>query len=139
MITCVFCQIVAKKEPARVVFEDKLCLAFLDKYPKSRGHLQLIPKIHYRWIYEMPNMGEFFTAAGRLIRGIIPILGADHVTIATFGHEIEHAHVWIVPHYLSKVRIQEFMRPSEINQNKELAEMLQQALLKEVLETNGNS
>jgi len=104
---CVFCDIVAKRVPAHIVYEDKDTLAFLDKYPHTRGHLQLIPKIHYSWIYEIPNLGSFFVTAGRIIRGIIPILKADHVTLTTFGHQIDHAHLWIVPQYKTYSKITE--------------------------------
>ena len=107
MSTCIFCQIIAKEIPAHIVYEDELVIAFLDKYPQTRGHLQLVPKKHYRWIYEMPEIGTFFETAQKIIRGIIPVLGADHVTIATFGYQVEHAHLWIVPQYKKKVDLKE--------------------------------
>ena len=104
---CIFCKIVSKQEPADIVYEDDLCLAFLDKFPQTRGHIQLIPKKHYRWIYQVPEMGQLFVTAQRLIRAIIPALGADHVTLATLGREIEHAHIWIVPQYKTEVALKE--------------------------------
>ncbi len=99
MDECIFCKIVAKIAPAYIVYEDTDYLAFLDKFPQSRGHLQFIPKKHYQWLYEIPEMGEFFTVAGHIIRVIIPALGVDHVTIASFGRQVAHAHLWIVPQY----------------------------------------
>lgn len=107
MSSCTFCHIVEKKEPAHIVYEDINYLAFLDTYPQSRGHLQLIPKTHYQWIYEIPEIGQFFSVAGRIIRAIIPALGADHVTIATFGRQVAHAHLWIVPQYRDTQTIKE--------------------------------
>lgn len=99
MNTCIFCHIVFRQVPAFIVYEDTDYLAFLDKFPQTRGHLQLIPKTHVRWVYDIPNIGQFFTVVGRIIHVIIPVLGATHVTIGTFGREIEHAHLWIVPQY----------------------------------------
>lgn len=99
MSSCVFCQIVSHEAHAFIVYEDADYLAFLDKYPQSRGHLQLIPKTHYQWVYDIPEIGQFFTVAGRIIRAIIPALGADHATIASFGRQVTHAHLWIVPQY----------------------------------------
>ncbi len=69
--------------------------------------MQLIPKMHYRWVWEIPDMGNFFSVAGRIIRAIIPALGASHVTIASFGQEVAHAHLWIVPQYHSARTIEE--------------------------------
>lgn len=102
MDTCIFCQITEKESPAYIIYEDDQSIAFLDKYPKTRGHLQLIPKTHYRWIYDIPDIGRFFTTAQTLIRDIIPRLGAHHVTLSTFGGEVAHAHLWIVPQYHGK-------------------------------------
>lgn len=133
MTDCGFCAIVAKKERAHIVYEDNLCLAFLDKYPQSRGHLQLIPKKHYRWIWEAPDMGEIFSIARRIIRAIIPVLGADHVTITTFGRQITHAHIWIVPQYAREVGVRESDRSeSDESDPKFLAASMRDAIIKEV-------
>ncbi len=70
---CVFCRIVTHQEEANIIYEDELCMAFLDKYPQTRGHLQLIPKKHYKWIYDIPEFGKFFVIAKALIR-VIPLL-----------------------------------------------------------------
>jgi len=130
---CVFCQIARKEVPAYFLFEDPICIAFLDKYPQTRGHLQLIPKKHYRWVYEMPDMGKLFTTAGNIIRAIIPVLGASHVTLATFGHEVKHAHVWIVPQYSREVHVEERQKSRLHTQTQaELARILSQAIQKEV-------
>lgn len=99
MDDCVFCKIAEKKAPAHIVYEDADHVAFLDKFPHTLGHLQLIPKKHYRWVWDIPHIGSFFTVAQTIIRAIIPVLGADHVTIATRGDEVQHAHLWIVPQY----------------------------------------
>lgn len=99
---CIFCAIANHEAPAGIVYEDNICIAFTDIHPRTRGHIQLVPKLHYRWIYDMPDMDKLFSVAQTMIRAIIPVLGADHVLIGTFGHEIHHAHVWIVPQYRKK-------------------------------------
>lgn len=120
MQSCIFCQIVFHKAPAFIVYEDADYLAFLDTYPQSRGHLQLIPKTHVRWIWEIPDMGTFFTVAGRIIRAIIPALGASHVKIAAIGDEVAHAHLWIVPDYQHNQR--------QYQSKEEVARILKNAL-----------
>lgn len=127
MVSCVFCRIVQGKEPAYIVYEDSAAVAFLDKYPQSRGHLQLVPKKHYHWIYELPDIGSFFRVAQKIIHGIIPVLGADHVTVATFGREVAHAHLWIVPQYKKTVQIVEGVG-RKVDLQKELAALLKRAL-----------
>lgn len=123
MSDCIFCRIINHELSAHVVYEDKSTIAFLDKYPKTRGHLQLVPKQHARWIYDIPDIGSFFVTAQKIIRGIIPVLEADHVRIATFGDEVFHAHLWIIPYYKEASR-----EHFEANSPSELAQLLQSAL-----------
>lgn len=133
MSDCIFCRIIRKDAPAQVVFESENYIAFLDKHPKTRGHLQLLPKKHVTWIYELPDIGNFFITAQRIIHAIIPALGADHVTIATFGHEIAHAHLWIVPQYNRSERIVTEGHDRQGGKKKEdLTIMLRNILTKEV-------
>lgn len=129
---CVFCRIVKGSEPAYTVWQNDLYLAFLDKYPRTRGHMQLIPKTHYRFVYDIPDMGGIFAVAQKIIRVIIPVLGASHVTLGAFGHEVHHAHIWIVPQYGSNVKLEEGMRPRTTDDQALLARKLSEHLSKEV-------
>ncbi|MEX0885675.1 MAG: HIT family protein [Phycisphaeraceae bacterium] len=52
---CVFCRIVAGEIPAHRVHEDDHVLAFLDVAPLSRGHVLIIPRVHYARLDEMPE------------------------------------------------------------------------------------
>ena len=45
-MSCVFCDIVDKKIPAKVVYEDENYMAFHDIAPKMKTHLLIIPKKH---------------------------------------------------------------------------------------------
>lgn len=46
MSDCIFCKIIDKKIPARVVYEDELTLAFEDVNPQAPVHTLVIPKKH---------------------------------------------------------------------------------------------
>ena len=43
---CIFCKIVAKKIPSKIVFEDEEVFAFQDINPWAPVHFLLIPKMH---------------------------------------------------------------------------------------------
>ena len=47
MSDCVFCKIVAGEIPAKVVYEDDVCMAFDDLEPEAPVHTLLIPKQHF--------------------------------------------------------------------------------------------
>lgn len=44
---CVFCQIVAQKIPAHIIWEDETHLAFLSIFPNTNGFTIVIPKKHF--------------------------------------------------------------------------------------------
>ena len=44
---CVFCQIVAKKIPAHIIWENETHLAFLSIFPNTNGFTVVIPKKHF--------------------------------------------------------------------------------------------
>jgi len=98
MNTCIFCKIVNGEIPAHKVYEDDNFLAFLDIHPQSAGHTQVIPKKHYRWVWDLPNVGEYFEVAQKIALAQKKAFGTDIVWSKIMGDEIEHAHIWIFPH-----------------------------------------
>lgn len=56
MSDCLFCKIVGKEIPVKVVYEDELCMVFPDIQPQAPVHLLAIPKKHLKNLAEtMPN------------------------------------------------------------------------------------
>jgi histidine triad (HIT) family protein len=99
--TCVFCEIVRGNNPHHLVYEDDHYLAFLDKYPLNPGHTQLIPKKHYRWIWDMENaeVGFIFIKAKRIARALERAFSTDWVIADTGGIGVAHAHIHLVPRF----------------------------------------
>lgn len=98
MPPCVFCKIVKKEIPAEIIYEDDNFLAFLDINPRSPGHCQIISKTHFRWVWDLPNAGEFFEVAKKVARAIQKAFNQPAVWSKIMGDEIKHAHIWIFPH-----------------------------------------
>jgi len=96
---CTFCQIAAKKIPSRIVYEDENFIAFLDIRPLNPGHTLLIPKVHYRWVNDIPNFGEMWEVARKVSMGITKALNALLISYATLGFDVPHAHIWIIPRF----------------------------------------
>lgn len=101
---CIFCKIVKKEIPANVVYEDENFLAFLDIRPLGPGHTQIIPKKHYRWVWDLPaqasvpgNIGEYFGVAQKIALAQKKAFNADIVRSQVYGEEITHAHIWVWP------------------------------------------
>jgi len=97
MKDCIFCKIVNNEIPAHVVYEDADFLAFLDIRPESAGHSLIIPKKHYRWVWDVPNIGDYFEAAQQIALAQRKAFGVDKIVSKIVGEEIQHAHVWLIP------------------------------------------
>jgi len=97
MEECVFCKIVAKKIPAEVVYEDSNFIAFMDINPQSPGQVQVIPKNHYRWVWDVPNIGEYFKVVQKIAKAQQKAFSTEWIISKIIGDEVPHAHVWIFP------------------------------------------
>ncbi len=96
---CTFCNIVGGRLPAYKVYEDEEYLAFLDIRPLNPGHTLVVPKLHYKWTYDVTRYGEYFEVVKKVGLAILSALGAESFSVVTLGYEIPHAHVWIVPRF----------------------------------------
>lgn len=106
MRDCIFCEIVAGRTAAEVVFEAPGALAFLDKYPSARGHTLVIPRAHAPTLLELADdaVGDLFRAVkavtARIRDGLGPLgfnIGWNHGAAA--GQHVFHLHVHILPRY----------------------------------------
>ena len=97
MEDCIFCKIVRGEIPSHKVYEDDDFLAFLDIHPQSPGHTQIIPKKHYRWVWQVPNVGEYFEVARKVALAQQKAYNTDFILSKIVGDEIVHAHIWIFP------------------------------------------
>jgi histidine triad (HIT) family protein len=52
---CIFCKIVAREIPARVVDETELCIAFQDIAPRQPVHILVVPKSHQSNVAELAS------------------------------------------------------------------------------------
>jgi histidine triad (HIT) family protein len=94
---CVFCKIVKGDLDCIKVYEDENFIAFLDKYPHSTGHCQIIPKQHYRWVWDVPDIGAYMQAARIVANAQRKAFGTEMIVAQIIGDEVMHAHIWLVP------------------------------------------
>jgi histidine triad (HIT) family protein len=70
---CLFCKIVEKKIPSKILYEDDLCLAFEDINPQAPVHVLVIPKRHFSTALELKEedrnlAGHLFLIANRIAK-----------------------------------------------------------------------
>jgi len=99
MDNCVFCKIANGGIPSNKVYEDDAFVAFLDINPQSPGHIQVIPKKHYRFVWDVPEkeFGAYANVILKLANVLRGLFGTDMVFSRVMGDEVPHAHVWLFP------------------------------------------
>jgi histidine triad (HIT) family protein len=55
MENCIFCKIVKKEVPSRVVFETDEVICFLPNKIEVYGHTLIVPKEHFSDLYDIPE------------------------------------------------------------------------------------
>lgn len=73
-------------------------MAFLDIRPLSPGHTLVIPKHHYRWVWDVPNTGAYFDVVKKIALAQKKAFNQDAILIKIVGEEVHHAHIWVYPH-----------------------------------------
>jgi histidine triad (HIT) family protein len=73
MQNCLFCRIIERQAPAKIVYEDEWVLALEDLNPQAPIHLLVIPRKHLASLKEVMAedeklLGHVFTVTARLAR-----------------------------------------------------------------------
>ena len=50
-----FCEIIKRKSPAHIVYENNRLISFLDIEPINEGHVLIVPKQHVNTIEELSD------------------------------------------------------------------------------------
>lgn len=96
---CIFCKIVKGGLPCYKTYEDKDFFGFLDIQPLNPGNSLLVTKKHYRWVYDVPNFGEYFEAAKKLGLASQKVVRSHSINFLTLGYEVPHSHIRIIPRF----------------------------------------
>ncbi len=101
---CIFCQIVNKEIPSKIIYENEYNLAFLDIFPIGEGHTIVIPKKHYSNIEVIPekDLIEIIKTVKSLSILLHDKLNFDGYNILqnnfkAAGQVVQHFHFHIIP------------------------------------------
>ena len=99
---CIFCKIISKDVPAKILYEDEYSISFLDAFPVAKGHTLVIPKKHFAQIQDMSSdiNQKLFDTVHKMITKIDSVKGSTLVLIHNgkdSGQEIMHVHVHLIP------------------------------------------
>ena len=83
--------------PCYKIYEDDNFLAFLDIFPKTSAQMVVIPKTHVRWVWDTPNLGEYYEVVGKIARHIREQNDGEMVRQMVYGLQVAHAHIQLRP------------------------------------------
>lgn len=68
---CIFCRIASKKQPAKIIYEDSLAIAFEDINPQAPVHTLVVPKKHISTNLDLKEddyalIGHLFQVANKI-------------------------------------------------------------------------
>ena len=99
---CIFCKIISRQIPAKILNETSHSICFLDAFPLTKGHVLVIPKNHHKKIQDMSIIenSDLFSLVHAMMSKVDSITGSTLIAIhngETAGQEIPHVHVHLVP------------------------------------------
>jgi histidine triad (HIT) family protein len=99
---CLFCAIVAGREPAHLVLDEADVVAFLDVRPLFPGHTLVVPRRHVEVLADLPPelVAGYFTSVQRLSAAMEDVLGAAGSFVALnnrVSQSVPHLHTHVVP------------------------------------------
>ncbi|MBU1557544.1 HIT domain-containing protein [Patescibacteria group bacterium] len=97
MNDCLFCKIISGEIPSYKIYEDENFYAFLDIRPLNPGHTLVIPKKHFRWVWDIENIGEYYKVIQNIAKSLKKTMETEYIISLVFGEEVPHAHVWLIP------------------------------------------
>jgi histidine triad (HIT) family protein len=132
---CVFCQIIARKLPAALVYEDSDYIAFMDRSPFNEGHTLVCPKKHGETVWDMtePEIGGLFALAARISKGVIKATNSDGFRFVQNNGEaanqvVAHVHIHIIPVKLEEKGQWMDRKPATFEQLQEMSVRIKNAL-----------
>ncbi len=106
MTECVFCKIVKKEIPSRIMYETDKIVAFLTIRPTNDGHALVVHKHHHSDIFDTPeeDMKELIVGAQKVAKAIHLATECEGINIGmnnkpAAGQEIFHAHLHVIPRF----------------------------------------
>lgn len=101
---CIFCKILKGDIPCNKVFENDNFIAILDAFPANEGHTLVIPKKHYKDIFEIDEdtLKEGYAIAKKIAEALKKSLNIENINIlqnngALASQTVNHFHIHVIP------------------------------------------
>lgn len=107
MNDCIFCKIINKEIPSRVIYEDDMVIAYLDINPFQAGHTLIVPKTHYKDLDDITEetITHIMKTAKIVKKKIEEKLQPGGIKLVQNNgslQDVKHYHLHVIPYYDDK-------------------------------------
>lgn len=103
---CIFCKLAGGEIPSATIYENSDFRVFMDVAPANRGHVLIVPKEHFKDIFDIDAMtaGKLFSLATEVARAMKSVLDCDGMNLVqnngtVAGQTVFHFHLHLIPRY----------------------------------------
>ncbi|MDE7176315.1 MAG: HIT family protein [Lachnospiraceae bacterium] len=103
---CIFCKIANGEIDSKTLYEDDQFRVILDLGPATRGHALILPKDHYKNLFELPEekAGDVMKLAKRMIVKMREKFKCEGFNLVQnngdlAGQTVFHFHLHLIPRY----------------------------------------
>jgi len=98
-VTSIFTRIINGEIPGRFVWDDHLCVAFMDVRPLARGHVLVVPRAETdQWTdLSVDSATHLMGVAHAIGNAQKSVFSPARIGLMIAGFEVAHVHVHVVP------------------------------------------
>lgn len=95
----IFTKIIDGDIPGTFVYQDDVCVAFLDVSPMTEGHTMVVPRDEIsHWIDADQALLDHLMAVSRSLgRALQEAFGCERIGVMIQGYEVPHLHIHVWP------------------------------------------
>ncbi|UOF94549.1 MAG: HIT domain-containing protein [Bacteroides sp.] len=114
----IFTEIIQKKIPSHIIYEDDLFISILDKYPVVLGHSLIIIKKVIDNILEIEDDKyiKFQLLAKKISIALTKTFFCKRIAMSVIGLDVPHAHIHLLP--INTIDDFNFSKKIEINNHR---------------------
>lgn len=94
-----FTKIIDGEIPGTFVYQDDVCVAFLDVAPMTEGHVMVVPRQEIsHWIdAEEELLAHLTSVSHRIGRAQKEAFDCERIGVLVVGYEVPHMHIHVLP------------------------------------------
>jgi histidine triad (HIT) family protein len=98
---CIFCKFAKDIINPIKIYEDDLCIAFMDKFPLTKGQSLVVGKEHTDYLFDVEDKlySHLFNITKKIVNATDKALPNQRSWVVVQGMDVPHNHIKILPIY----------------------------------------